>query len=118
MMEKEDARYQVLEKPHEWRKQVMKLNNNGIKIMQIMGMTGLSYLTGRDVAKQTRTHFNGLIKQDSSKDRFIMSSEVHMSNQNKHTRSQYASEEYRGHLGLMKMQKVWVERGIIGTMRR
>ena len=44
-MEKEDARYQTLERLHERRKQVVRLHKKGIKIMQIVSLTGLSYLT-------------------------------------------------------------------------
>ena len=46
-MEKEDARYQTLEQLHERRKQVVRLHKKGIKIMQIVAMTGLSYPTVR-----------------------------------------------------------------------
>jgi transposase len=42
-MDKEDARYQTLEQLHERRKQVIRLYKRGIKIMQIVEMTGLSY---------------------------------------------------------------------------
>ncbi len=44
-MEKEDARYQTLERLHERRTQVVRLHKNGIKIMQIFTLTGLSYPT-------------------------------------------------------------------------
>lgn len=44
-MEKEDARYQTLERLHERRKQVVRLHKYGIKIMQIVTLTGLSYPT-------------------------------------------------------------------------
>ncbi len=46
-MEKESARSQTLEQLHERRKQVVSLHKKGIKIMQIGGMTGLSYPTVR-----------------------------------------------------------------------
>ena len=46
-VEKEDARNQTLEQLHERRKQVVRLHNKGIKIMQIVAMTGLSYPTVR-----------------------------------------------------------------------
>ena len=46
-MEKEDARNQTLERLHERRKQVVRLHRQGIKIMQIVPMTGLSYPTVR-----------------------------------------------------------------------
>ena len=42
-MEKEIARKQTLEQLHERRKQVVRLHKKGIKIMQIVAMTGLSY---------------------------------------------------------------------------
>lgn len=42
-MEKENARKQTLEQLHERRKQVVRLHNRGVKIMQIVDMTGLSY---------------------------------------------------------------------------
>ena len=42
-MEKESARSQTLEQLHERRKQVVRLYKRGIKIMQIVEMTGLSY---------------------------------------------------------------------------
>ena len=42
-MEKENARKQTLEQLHERRKQVVRLHKKGIKIMQIVAMTGLSY---------------------------------------------------------------------------
>ena len=42
-MEKENARNQALEQLHERRKQVVRLHKKGIKIMQIVAMTGLSY---------------------------------------------------------------------------
>jgi transposase len=48
-MEKEDARYQTLEQLYERRKQVVRLYKKGIKIMQIVGMAGLSYPTVRHV---------------------------------------------------------------------
>lgn len=40
-MEKKDARNQTLERLHERRKQVVRLHKQGIKIMQIVPMTGL-----------------------------------------------------------------------------
>ena len=46
-MEKESARNQTLEQLHERRKQVVRLYKKGIKIMQIVAMTGLSYPTVR-----------------------------------------------------------------------
>ena len=42
-MEKENARKQTLEQLHERRKQVVRLHKQGIKVMQIVYMTGLSY---------------------------------------------------------------------------
>ena len=46
-MEKESARNQSLEQLHERRKQVVRLYKEGLKIMQIVAMTGLSYPTVR-----------------------------------------------------------------------
>lgn len=46
-MQKESARTQTLERLHERRKQVVRLHTKGIKIMQIVDMTGLSYPTVR-----------------------------------------------------------------------
>ena len=46
-MEKESARNQTLEQLHERRKQVVRLHKQGIKVMQIVAMTGLSYPTVR-----------------------------------------------------------------------
>ena len=46
-MDKEDARYQTLGQLHERRKQVVRLHKKGIKVMQIVAMTGLSYPTVR-----------------------------------------------------------------------
>lgn len=46
-MDKEDARSQTLEQLHERRKQVVRLHKKGIKVMQIVAMTGLSYPTVR-----------------------------------------------------------------------
>lgn len=42
-MDKENARRQTLEQLHERRKQVVRLHKKGIGVMQIVGMTGLSY---------------------------------------------------------------------------
>jgi transposase len=42
-MEKENAAKQTLEQLHERRKQVVRLHKKGVKIMQIVAMTGLSY---------------------------------------------------------------------------
>jgi superfamily II RNA helicase len=44
IMEKENAKKQTLEQLHERRKQVVRLHKKAIKIMQIVAMTGLSYL--------------------------------------------------------------------------
>ena len=46
-MEKENARRQTLEQLRERRKQVVRLHKQGIKVMQIVQMTGLSYPTVR-----------------------------------------------------------------------
>ena len=48
-MEKADARYQTLEQLHERRKQVVRLHKQGIKVMQIVKVVGLSYPTVRTV---------------------------------------------------------------------
>jgi hypothetical protein len=44
-MEKEDAMYQILERLHERRKQVVRPHVKGIKIMQIVALSGLTYPT-------------------------------------------------------------------------
>jgi transposase len=46
-MAREDARYQTLEQLHERRKQVIRLHKKGIKVMQIVAMSGLSHPTVR-----------------------------------------------------------------------
>jgi transposase len=46
-MDKEDARYQSLERLHERRKQVVRLHQKGCKVMRIVEFTGLSYPTVR-----------------------------------------------------------------------
>ena len=46
-MDKEDARYQTLEQLHERRKQVVRLYRQGIGIMMIVKLSGLSYPTVR-----------------------------------------------------------------------
>ena len=40
-MDKESARNQTLEQLHERRKQVIRLHKRGIKVMQLVQMTGL-----------------------------------------------------------------------------
>ena len=42
-MEKDDARYSTLEQLHERRKQVVRLHRKGYGVMQIVGLSGLSY---------------------------------------------------------------------------
>ena len=42
-MEEENARKQTLEQLHERRKQVVRLHQKGLKVMQIVELTGLSY---------------------------------------------------------------------------
>ena len=42
-MEKQNARKQTLDQLHERRKQVVRLHKKGMKVMQIVAMTGLSY---------------------------------------------------------------------------
>jgi len=46
-MDKEDARYQTLERLHERRKQVVRLHRQGHAVMHIVELTGLSYPTVR-----------------------------------------------------------------------
>ena len=46
-MEKESARSQTLAQLHKRRKQVVSLFKQGVKIMEIVKMTGLSYPTVR-----------------------------------------------------------------------
>jgi transposase len=46
-MEKESARNQTLKQLHERRKQVVMLHRQGVKILQIVAMTALSYPTVR-----------------------------------------------------------------------
>jgi transposase len=46
-MDKEDARYQTLERLHERRKQVVRLHRKGHGVMRIVELTGLSYPTVR-----------------------------------------------------------------------
>jgi transposase len=48
-MEKEDARYQTLAQLHERRKQVIRLYKRGIKVMELVQMSGLSYPAVRKV---------------------------------------------------------------------
>lgn len=48
-MEKEDTRFQTLEQLHERRKQVVRLHRKGYGLMQIGGLSGLSYPTARGV---------------------------------------------------------------------
>jgi hypothetical protein len=47
-MDKEDARYQKLERLHERRKQVVRLHLRGTAVMQIVSLTGLSNRTLRN----------------------------------------------------------------------
>lgn len=44
-MEKKDARHQTPERLHGRRKQVVRLHAKGIKIMQIVALSGLTYPT-------------------------------------------------------------------------
>jgi len=48
-MEKEDARYQTLVQLHERRKQVVRLHKRGIKVMELVQISGLSYPAVRKV---------------------------------------------------------------------
>ena len=52
-MEKESARNQTLEQLRERRKQVVRLHKQGIKIMQIVAMTALSYPNKVDPRNET-----------------------------------------------------------------
>ena len=49
-MEKESARNQTLKPRHERRKQVVRWYKKGIKLMQVVAMTGVSYPTVRAVS--------------------------------------------------------------------
>ena len=46
-MDKEDARFQSLEQLHERRKQVVRLHRQGMGVMRIVALSGLSYPTVR-----------------------------------------------------------------------
>ncbi len=46
-MDKEDARFQTLERLHERRKQVVRLHRKGVGVMRIVELTGLTYPTVR-----------------------------------------------------------------------
>ena len=48
-MDKEDARFQTLERLHERRKQVVRLHRKGIGVMRVVALSGLSYPTVRGV---------------------------------------------------------------------
>jgi len=48
-MDKEDARFQTLERLHERRKQVVRLHRKGIGVMRIVELSGLSYPTVRGI---------------------------------------------------------------------
>ena len=48
-MDKEDARFQTLERLHERRKQVVRLHRKRIGVMRIVELSGLSYPTVRGV---------------------------------------------------------------------
>jgi hypothetical protein len=52
-MDKEDARYQKLERLHERRKQVVRLHLRGTGVMQIVALTGLSYATASAGARRS-----------------------------------------------------------------
>ena len=62
-MEKEDARYQTLEQLHERRKQVIRLHKKGIKVMQIVAMTGLSHPTVRSTIDLFEGAFKPQVQQ-------------------------------------------------------
>ena len=46
-MDKEDARFQTLDRLHERRKQVVRLHRQGLGVMRIVSLSGLSYPTVR-----------------------------------------------------------------------
>lgn len=46
-MDKEDARFQSLDRLHERRKQVVRLHRKGLGVMRIVALSGLSYPTVR-----------------------------------------------------------------------
>lgn len=48
-MDKEDARFQTLERLHERRKQAIRLHRKKIGVMRIVDVSGLSYSTVRGV---------------------------------------------------------------------
>lgn len=48
-MDKEDARFQTLERLHERRRQVVRLHRKGIGVMRIVELSGLSYPTVRGI---------------------------------------------------------------------
>ena len=47
-MQKEDARKQSREVLHERRKQVIRMHGKGVGVMQIVGLTGLSWTAGQN----------------------------------------------------------------------
>lgn len=61
-MDKEDARYQSLEQLHERRKQVVRLLRKGYGVMQIVGLSALSYPTVRGVIDRYEAHGAASIK--------------------------------------------------------
>lgn len=61
-MDKEDARYQSLERLHERRKQVVRLHRQGCGVMEIVTLSGLSYPTVRGVIDRFEAHGEASIK--------------------------------------------------------
>ena len=64
-MDKEDARYQSLERLHERRKQVVRLHQKGCKVMRVVELTGLSYPAVRGVIDRYEAGGMGSIKPAS-----------------------------------------------------
>jgi transposase len=61
-MDKEDARFQTLERLHERRKQVVRLHRKGIGVMRIVELVGLAYPTVRGVIDRYQQGGVGAIK--------------------------------------------------------
>jgi hypothetical protein len=63
-MEKENARKQTLEQLHERRKQVVRLHKKGIKVMQIVALTGLSYPPVRARLREAANEHMAMLEQN------------------------------------------------------
>ena len=61
-MDKEDARFQTLERLHERRKQVVRLDCKGIGVMCMVELSGLSYPTVRGIIDRYEQGGAGTIK--------------------------------------------------------